>query len=36
MPEGRAMIAPFDVLLDAALADIWYWIDRRCDEELAR
>ena len=30
------MIAPFDLLLDAALADIWYWIDRRCDEELAK
>jgi hypothetical protein len=30
------MIAPFDVLLDAALVDIHYWIDRRCDEELAR
>jgi len=28
------MIAPFDVLLDAALADICYWIDRRCDENL--
>ena len=27
---------PFTILLDAALADIWYWIDRRCDEELAR
>ena len=30
------MIAPFTLLLDAALADIHHWIDMRCADDLRR